>query len=182
MGACPLVHWSTLTGANTLSHKWSLGQWKCQLCAVKPMCQCWCRTQRRRVEDFIHTDDIIWWVSAVLQVLFSCVFSYKIELRATNCQSSWKFLVDIHQLDRERIFYGWHCVCVSLWQPKRDRVNCWGPSAPVGPPAQFKSLVSRKIRATPPHWGAPGPWRYPRLWLFNVAFAGSFILWAPCRY
>lgn len=49
-------------------------------------------------------------------------------------------------------------------------------------PPVLKPLVCRKKRATPLHRGAPAPWRYSRLWLFNAAFAGSFILWAPRRY
>lgn len=109
LGACPLVHWSTLTGANTLSHNWSLGQSKCQLCAMKPMSQCWQRTQGRRpasrqpllpyrwhhLVDFSSS-------SSFVQVPSPLSESDKPELRATHCQSSLRFPIGIHRLDRER--------------------------------------------------------------------------------
>lgn len=46
-GVCPLAPQSTLTRATALSHQGALGQSKCQPCAVKPVSQCWRRTQGR---------------------------------------------------------------------------------------------------------------------------------------
>lgn len=97
-------------------------------------------------------------------------FHWKPELQATCCQSGLSFSVGIYLADR-----------VHSWQLRRDRANCWSLSA-VLDHLLGSSHLSAEKGATPCHRGAPEPWRYPRLWLFNAAFAESFILWAPCWY
>ncbi len=142
LGACPLVHWSTLTGANTLSHKWSLGQSKCQLCALRPMSQCWRRTQGRRVASQT-TSSIQMTSSGGFQQFFKfClssvstlwVFCYK--TRAPGYSLSIKFKVynwhsPVGQRERESTLRLAECLPVQFGSPgvtgqiAEVRLICW---------------------------------------------------------
>lgn len=106
-------------GANTLPQKWSLGQSKCQLCAVKPMSQCWRGTQGPR-EASNQTTPSIWITSSAglqqfFQVLFKCL-SLLCESSATNSRSSG--LLTVNQAEGFQLAF-------TSWTQRQTALDCW---------------------------------------------------------
>lgn len=106
-------------GANTLPQKWSLGQSKCQLCAMKPMSQCWRGTQGRR-EASNQTTPSIWITSSAglqqfFQVLFKCL-SLLCESSATNSRSSG--LLTVNQAEGFQLAF-------ASWTQRQTALDCW---------------------------------------------------------